>query len=86
VSAVTFFPVGSLVRTSRDEIGVVLRTNSKDPLHPVISVTNDTFDEAFGEVDTSQRDADGQYVRQIVQTIGGRPNIPLVASLIASGH
>jgi putative nucleotidyltransferase with HDIG domain len=84
VSAVTFFPVGSLVRTNRDEIGIVLRTNSKDPLHPLISVTNDTFDEVFGEVDTSERDADGQYLRQIVQTIGGRPNVPFVASLIAT--
>lgn len=83
VSAVTFFPVGSLVRTNRDEIGIVLRTNSKDPLHPLISVTNDTFDAVFGEVDTSERDADGQYVRQIVQTIGGRPNIPFVAGVIA---
>jgi HD-GYP domain-containing protein (c-di-GMP phosphodiesterase class II) len=84
VSAVTFFPVGSLVRTNRDEFGIVVRTNSKDPLHPLISMTNDTFDEVFGDVDTSERDANGQYVRQIVQTIGGRPNVPLVANLIAS--
>jgi putative nucleotidyltransferase with HDIG domain len=84
VSAVTFFPVGSLVRTNRDEFGIVVRTNSKDPLHPLISMTNDTFDEVFGDVDTSERDANGQYVRQIVQTIGGRPNVPFVANLIAS--
>jgi HD-GYP domain-containing protein (c-di-GMP phosphodiesterase class II) len=83
VSAVTFFPVGSLVRTNRDEIGIVMRTNSKDPLHPVIRITSDTLDEVFGEVDMSERDASGQYVRQIVQTIGGRPNVPLVDSLIA---
>jgi len=84
VSAVTFFPVGSLVRTNRDEFGIVVRTNSQDPLHPLISVTNDTFDAVFGDVDTSERDANGQYVRQIVQTIGGRPNVPFVANLIAS--
>lgn len=84
VSAVTFFPVGSLVRTNRDEFGIVVRTNSKDPLHPLISVTNDTFDAVFGDVDTSERDANGQYVRQIVQTIGGRPNVPFVANVIAS--
>ena len=83
VSAVTFFPVGSLVRTNRDEIGIVLRTNSKDPLHPMIRITNETFDDVFGEIDTSERDSDGQYVRQIVQTIGSRPNIPLVDSLLA---
>ena len=82
VSAVTFFPVGSLVRTNRDEVGIVLRVNSKDPLHPLISITNETFDSVIGQVDTSERDADGRYVRQVVQTIGGRPNTPLVASLI----
>jgi putative nucleotidyltransferase with HDIG domain len=84
VSAVTFFPVGSLVRTNRDEVGVVLRTNSRDPLHPVISITNDDFDEAIETVDTSERDEDGRYIRQIVQTIGGRPNTSLVASLVAA--
>ena len=83
VSAVTFFPVGSLVRTSRGEAAVVLRTNSRDPLHPVIRVTSDTFDEVFEEVDTSERDADGGYIRHIVQTIGGRPNTPLVADLMS---
>ena len=82
VSAVTFFPVGSVVRTDRDEVGVVIRTNGKDPLHPVISITNDTFDAVLQQVDTSERDADGRYRRQIVQTIGGRPNTPLVASLL----
>lgn len=84
VSAVTFFPVGSLVRTNRDEVGVVVRTNSRDPLHPVISITNEAFDHAFDEVDTSERDADGTYRRQIVQTISGRPNTPVVANLLSA--
>jgi putative nucleotidyltransferase with HDIG domain len=36
VSAVTFFPVGTLLRTTVGEIGVVVRVNDQDPLHPVI--------------------------------------------------
>src|SRR5262249_48030335 len=36
VNAITFFPLGSLVRTNRDEIGVVIRINANDPLHPVL--------------------------------------------------
>jgi len=82
VSAVTFFPVGSVVRTDRDEVGVVVRTNSKDPLHPVISISTDAFDSVLQQIDTSERDADGRYLRQIVQTIGGRPNTPVVSSLL----
>jgi putative nucleotidyltransferase with HDIG domain len=76
VSTVTFFPVGSVVRTSRDEVGVVVRTNSRDPLHPVIAITNEAFEELRGQVDTSQRDGDGRYLRQIVQTIAGRRPLP----------
>jgi putative nucleotidyltransferase with HDIG domain len=83
VSAVTFFPVGSIVRTNHDEVGIVIRTNSRDPLHPVISITNDTFDHIVEEVDTSTRGPDGSYCRQIVQTMSGRPNTPAVADLLA---
>src|SRR4029450_8468898 len=36
VNAISFFPLGSIVRTDRDEIGVVVRTNATEPLHPVI--------------------------------------------------
>ena len=85
VSAVTFFPVGSLVRTSRDEVGLVVRTNDRDPLHPVITLTNDTFDEVFGEVDTATRDAEGRYLRQIVHTIAGRHTTE-VRDLLAAGN
>ena len=81
VSAVTFFPVGSLVRTNRDEVGLVVRTNSRDPLHPVITITNDTFEEVRQQVDTSERDGDGRYLRQIVQSIVGQPRSALQQSL-----
>jgi putative nucleotidyltransferase with HDIG domain len=85
VSAVTFFPIGSLVRTNHDEVGMVVRTNSRDPLHPVIMLTNETFEEVRHEVDTSVRGGDGRYVRQILQTIAGTPRTSELAALLATG-
>src|SRR5207245_10736527 len=38
VNAITFFPLGSLVRTNQDELGVVIRTTPGDPLHPVLAL------------------------------------------------
>ena len=38
VNAISFFPLGSVVRTDRDEVGVVIRTNPGEPLHPVIAL------------------------------------------------
>jgi putative nucleotidyltransferase with HDIG domain len=69
VNAITFFPIGSVVRTSRGETGVVVRTNPADPLHPVLTLVNEDLDGAVGPVDTSARDASGGYERHIVETI-----------------
>lgn len=72
VAAVTFFPLGSLVRTSRDETGVVVRTNPNNPLHPVLSLVSGDLQQLLGEVDTSVRDDSGAYERQIVATLSSR--------------
>lgn len=70
VSTVTFFPIGSHVRTSRDELGVVVRTDEEDPLHPVIAVGDpEPGDYGARRIDTSERDADGAYIRHIVETL-----------------
>ena len=69
VNAVTFFPLGSLVRTSQGEVGVVVRTNPADPLHPVIAVTGTGLRSSSGEIDTSVRTAAGEYERHIVETL-----------------
>jgi hypothetical protein len=69
VKAVTPFPMGSLVRTNRDEFGVVVETNANDPLHPVISVTESSFEAPLSRLDTSTRDGDGTYQRHIVETL-----------------
>jgi len=69
VNAITFLPLGSLVRTSRDEIGIVVRTNHADPLHPVLSLVDESAPGPCGEIDTSTRDASGAYDRHILETL-----------------
>ena len=73
VNAVTFFPVGTLVRTTADEVGVVVRANEHDPLHPVIARVEDLDPSKRlpGEIDLAARDAAGRYLRHIVR--GVRP-------------
>ena len=84
VSAVTFFPIGSLVRTSREEIGVVVRTDPRDPLHPVIVLTDETFADVGREIDTTERDPAGAYVRHIAETLAGRPQSPELLAQLSS--
>jgi putative nucleotidyltransferase with HDIG domain len=77
VNAISFFPIGSLVRTSLGELGVVIRTNPHDPLHPVLQIVDEQLRSALGEVDTGRRDADGAYERHVVETVapaGGGPD------------
>ena len=69
VAAVTFFPIGSVVRTSRDETGVVIATNPSEPLHPVIAIAATDLARVPGHVDTSLRDASGGYARHIIETL-----------------
>jgi len=69
VAAITFFPVGSVVRTSRDETGVVIATNPLEPLHPVIALVAPDLGRLPGDVDTSRRDAAGEYARHVVETL-----------------
>ena len=40
VNAITFFPLGSMVRTTRDEIAIVVGINPTDPLHPMLALVN----------------------------------------------
>ena len=72
VSAITFFPIGSVVRTSLDEVGIVIRINGDEPLHPVIALVDDTLETELGVVDTSERDGAGGYRRHIRETLTPR--------------
>jgi putative nucleotidyltransferase with HDIG domain len=69
VNAITFFPIGSVVRTSREELGVVVETNPGSPLHPVLALVDNSFGGTTARVDTSARDGAGAYARHIVETI-----------------
>lgn len=69
VAAVTFFPVGSVVRTNRDETGVVIATNDSEPLHPTIALVAPDYGRIPGDIDTSLRDGSGAYARHIVETV-----------------
>jgi HD-GYP domain-containing protein (c-di-GMP phosphodiesterase class II) len=74
VNAITFFPLGTIVRTSLDELGVVVRTTEDDPLHPVIALVDGLGPErkTGAELDTTERNADGGYRRHIVASL--KPN------------
>jgi putative nucleotidyltransferase with HDIG domain len=69
VNAITFFPVGSLVRTSRHELGLVIGTNHGDPLHPVIRLLDQITYEPTERLNTATRDASGAYERHINQSL-----------------
>ena len=84
VSAISFFPIGSFVRTDRDELGVVIRTNDGEPLHPVIALVNASNDRLPGEVDTSVRDDSGGYARHLVETLLPPDGLDVTALLAAS--
>lgn len=71
INMVTFFPVGSVVRTDRGEVGVVVETDSADPLHPVIVLvrSEDPRQDEGERIDTSERDGSGEYARHVVDTL-----------------
>jgi putative nucleotidyltransferase with HDIG domain len=82
VNAITFFPLGCVVRTNRDEIGVVIRTNPADPLHPMLALV-DGNQHACDRIDTGARDASGAYERHILETL--RPPEGLDVSTFLAG-
>jgi putative nucleotidyltransferase with HDIG domain len=69
VNAITFFPLGSLVRTNCGELGLVIETRQGDPLHPVIAIVDESTRKPNGRIDTSTRDTSGTYERHIVETL-----------------
>jgi len=69
VNAITFFPVGSLVRTNRNELGLVVQTNRREPLHPVLALVDEETYRPKGRVDTSERESSGGYARHITQSM-----------------
>ena len=69
VNAITFFPIGSLVRTNDGRTGVVVESNPGDLLHPVVALADESFEAPRARVDTSVRDDAGAYHCHIVETL-----------------
>ncbi len=73
VNAITFFPIGSLVRTTQERLAVVVRTNPADPLHPVVVPVNDQLNRDGDEFDTALRTDAGEYRCHVLETV--RPHV-----------
>lgn len=87
INAVTFFPVGSMVRTDRDEVGIVVRTVSGEPLHPVVALmTAERQPQPDGQIDTSARHNGGAYERHIVETVMPPEGFSVVEFLAGTQH
>jgi putative nucleotidyltransferase with HDIG domain len=84
VNAISFFPIGSVVRTDRDELGLVIRTNDGEPLHPVIALIGPAYERLPGDVDTSTRDGAGVYSRHLIETIRPPEGLDVTSLLAAS--
>jgi putative nucleotidyltransferase with HDIG domain len=83
VNAITFFPLGSMVRTTRDEIAIVVGINPTDPLHPML-VQVDAGNRPGSRIDASARDHSGAYQRHIVETVLPQGNIPDMTRFLAA--
>lgn len=83
INAITFFPMGSFVRTDRNEVGLVIETNRHEPLHPVLTLVDDTTYQPLGRLDTAERNADGAYARHIRQTLPVPPSLDVRSLLDA---
>jgi putative nucleotidyltransferase with HDIG domain len=83
VNAITFFPLGSMIRTTRDEIAIVVGINPTDPLHPMLALI-DTANNPGRRIDASARDASGAYERHIVETVLPQGNPPDMTQFLAA--
>lgn len=79
IGTITFFPIGSFVRTSRDEIGVVVRTSAEDPLRPVVMLLRDDCRAVVGEVDLT---GPGGADRHIVESVPAPEGAPSLGDLL----
>jgi len=84
VNAITFFPIGSLVRTNRNELGLVVQTNQREPLHPVLALVDEDTYKPTRQVDTSERESSGGYARHIMQSLPAPDGLDLRVFLEAA--
>lgn len=75
IGTITFFPIGSFVRTSRDEVGVVVRTSTEDPLRPVIMLLRDDGGAVMEEVDLAGPGGEHRHIVESVPAPEGAPSL-----------
>jgi hypothetical protein len=56
-----------------DQLAVVVRTNPRDPLHPVVIPVDDRLHRTADEIDTSLRGDAGDYRCHVLETV--RPDV-----------
>jgi putative nucleotidyltransferase with HDIG domain len=84
VNAITFFPLGSMVRTTRDELAIVVGINPTDPLHPMLALVDSEGTGPGTQIDTSARDPKGAYHRHIVETVLPQGTAPDMTRFLAA--
>ena len=75
VSTVTFFPIGSFVRTNREEIGVVVRTNTEDPLRPVIALLRNDAAAVTAHLDLAGSEGQSRHIVETIPPPEGAPSL-----------
>ena len=76
--------LAALIGEVGDEIGVVVRTTSGEPLHPVIALIGSDYRRVPGDIDTSRRLLSGQYERHVVETLRPAEELDINQFLAAS--
>ena len=74
VNLMGLFPVGTLVRLSTEEVGVVTQTHPEDPFRPQVKLILDTKGAPYETpllTNTWDRDARGQFPRAVVEAVDG---------------
>lgn len=84
VSVVTFFPAGSIVRTTMGELALVTSTNDDDALHPWVAMLDADRPAATPGpiIDLRERDGGGAFVRDVAEAVQAKQHGFDVAELL----
>ena len=74
VNLMGLYPVGTLVRLSTEEVGVVTQTHPEDPFRPQVKLILDAKGAKYEQpllTNTWDRDSRGEYSRAVVEAVDG---------------
>jgi putative nucleotidyltransferase with HDIG domain len=72
VNLIGLFPIGTLVRLSTEEVGVVTAEHPEDPFRPQVKILFNSRGERLEEeplANTWERDSRGEFLRAVVETV-----------------